>query len=233
MIKLIFYCAVIISVVKSQAHNGIIWDNQQPEHQQPQQHSMTPQHVHEHLREANQQDEHLLGTPLIGLKLAKPFMFGIPGLRYSNINMGHLGGFNFANSILGAENPHAAEQETMGYNAQLGTPMNYQAEENLAAHHHHHHFQDSQLGNAHQYQAQPQQLQAEAPQHYAPYHVNVGASPCQQNYNLGAPADAFAQPMGPMMPIIQPLFQPAPMIQPPHPMQAEPEQRTWGKGYGG
>lgn len=213
MIKLVSYLLVLVAVVNSQIPNAIIWDDHHA-HQQIQQHPQS-HHIPEHAREIPQEGEETLGSPLIGLKLAKPFMFGIPGLRYSNFHMGHLGPFKYANTLLGAQNPQANEPE-----------VQYQADPSLASHHHHHHIQevDSQLAAPLQYhyQAEPQ-----APQHYAPI---VAAPPCQ-HYNLGAP-----QMMPPMehqqqQPIVQPMnFFPHPA---PLPVEFQPEQRTWGKGYGG
>jgi hypothetical protein len=47
--------------------------------------------------------------PLIGLKLKAPFIFGVPGLRFNNLNLGRVGHLSYANSILGAPNPNAEE----------------------------------------------------------------------------------------------------------------------------
>lgn len=214
MIKLILSVLLAVAAVNSQVPNGIMW----VDHDGHQQH---PIH-HHHIQEQARDGEEMLGTPLIGLKLAKPFgVFGLPGLRHSSLNIGRIGGFGYANSLLGSENPNAAEDSQLAQMPQ---------QENAGFHHHHWINQaDSQLGNAHHYAP----LQA-APQHYTPYQANLGSAPCscaqpQQNYNLGAPMDPI--PMGPMQPIIPQVIHPEQMV-PSQPPAHITEQRTWSKGYG-
>lgn len=136
-----------VTLVNCQIPNGIIWE--QPHHIDH--HSQQNPHVHhiEHAREA-QQEEEVLGTPLIGLKLAKPFLFGVPGLRFSRLNMGHLGPFKYANSMLGAENPYA-EQEYHQHH--------HHAEAQMASPQQHYHVGSSQPCNCPQTQL-PQVLAA-------------------------------------------------------------------------
>lgn len=233
-----------VVVVNCQVPNGIVWvdhEGHQPQHQ-------VPIH-HHHIQEQPRDGEEMLGfSPFMGLKLAKPFgAFGLPGLRHSSLNMGRIGGFGYANTLLGSENPNAAEDMMPQQETQLAMPQQGNAEifnhhhfaipqadsqlampQQESPFHHHHHFinhqADSQLGNAQQYQAQaPQQYQA-----------NLGAAPCvcaepQQNYNLGAPAP---QPMGPWTPpMFQPIVQPEQMAPQHTNGPIIPEQRTWGKGY--
>ena len=248
MIKLILSLLLSVVVVNCQAPNGIMWVDHE-DHQQQHQVPIHHHHIHEQPREG---EEDLGFSPLMGLKLAKPFgAFGLPGLRHSSLNIGRIGGFGYANTLLGSENPNAAEdmpqQETQLAMPQQGNAelfhhhhfVSHQADSQLAMpqqespFHHHHHFinhqADSQLGNAQQYQA-------EAPQHYTPYQANLGAAPCscaqpQQNYNLGTPMNAFSQPMGPLPPMFQPIVQPE--FMPPQHQNSPvvPEQRTWGKGH--
>lgn len=243
MIKLIFYIVTLIAVASCQGPpNGIVWADE-PHPQQP-----MPQHIHHveaHARAAQGEEEEtlgspMLGTPLIGLKMAmaKPFMFGIPGMRFSNFKMGHLGPIKYGNVLLGAENPYAAE-------AELGAPQQYnyqQAEPQVGAHHHHHHhIQEAQLGSPQQYQGahyhyQQAEAQLGAPQPFqgAEHHyhqANLGAPQQYDSYNLGAPGDEPQpmRPLGPIANLFQPIVQPGSLFQTPNAPKA-PEQRTWGKG---
>lgn len=216
MLKVIFI--TLFALVSCQEPpNGIIW----AEH--PQQHPQQPHHhhvmAHAHAREAGEEEEEslgspLLGNPLIGLKMAmaKPFLFGIPGMRFSNFKMGHLGPIKYGNILLGAENPYAADEPQ-----HLGAPQ---------------HYHEANLGVPQQYApfgAEAHYHQAEAnlgaPQQY-------GAEQQYDHYNLGAPSDQQPQPnpMGPLANLFpQPIVQPGSLFNTPVHPQA-PEQRTWDKG---
>ncbi|KAG5680636.1 hypothetical protein PVAND_010130 [Polypedilum vanderplanki] len=165
------------------------------------------------------EDEPHLGSPLIspiGLKLSNPFgLFGVPGLRFNNLNMGRLGSLAFSNSILGAQNPNAEEnnfanQQQVDYQVGL-SPQQHQypadytqqqvdsqvgaAQENQGLHHHHWWFindqNEQQLGS-------PQQYQQEYQQNYEQYQPQLQSN----QYNYQAPPQYNYQQQ--QLPIVTP-----------------------------
>jgi hypothetical protein len=244
MLKLIFHIITLFAIVNCQEPpNGIIWA-EQPHQQQPHQHHFEAHAAREAQGEEETLGSPLLGNPLIGLKMAmaKPLLFGIPGMRFSNFKMGHLGPIKYGNVLLGAENPYAADEPQ-----HLGAPQQYQgahyhyqeAEAQLGSkHHHHHHIQEAeaQLGSPQQYHG-AHYHQAEA-NLGAPMQYNYGAEQQQyDSYNLGAPGDNQPQqprPLGPIASLFQnPIVQPGSLFGANIPTQPQaPEQRTWDKGYG-
>lgn len=227
MLKLAFLIVAVFAFVNCQGPpNGIIWEAHP---QEPHQHPM-PQHIHHveaHAREAQGEEETLgspmLGTPLIGLKMAmaKPFLFGIPGMRFSDFKMGHIGAIKHGHFLLGAENPYAAEADHHYHGAHY-----HQAEANLGAPQHYH--------GAHYHQAEaplgaPQPYEG-AHYHYHQAEANLGAPQQYDSYNLGAPGDQDApkSPAGPFAPLF-PIIQPGSLFATPAQPLA-PEQRTWDKG---
>lgn len=221
--KILFVIFAVALASGQEIPNAIRWDvNDFMAHQNQHQGQQMPMQVH--MEQGREADEPVVGSPLlpplIGLKLAKPFMFGIPGLRYSNLNIGHLGHMKFANSLLGSENPMANEDDNQQH---VGNAQQYQVDPQG------YQFQP-QLESPQQYQVdQQQQLGFPLPQQQEVFHhwhlANpelqaqqqpqiVGASPCQlpQQIEVGAPHQQmpmhhhFDQPVGPMMPIVQPGF---------------------------
>lgn len=250
-------------------------NHQQMHHVMPPMHQMPPS-MQQHGREDHEMEEPVVGSPLmglgafgitpLGLRLGMPHLglgHGLPGLRYSNLNAGHLGRMHFANSVLGAGNPMEAEQDAqlaIGHhhghhhfiNSELGSPQNFQMDQQLAA---------APVSN---FQAEPQLA---APQHtegFFPFHFanlddsQLGAVapvmfPERDHQTIeGPPPMAFpplpfqnqpeqfqvalppfdGQPMGPPQPMMQP-FPAGPIA------QMEEDARTWGKfghkkdyGYG-
>lgn len=173
MKKVIFSLAVIAfaSKVDAQMQLPVIhfdmnefMANQQ--HPQMMHHLMDPmgrEHHHHMNMQEHEAEEPVVGSPLLGFGLAKPFglggilhPLGIPGLRFSNFQAGHLGNLKFGNAMLGAGNPMEAEGDSQ-----------------LGGKHHHHHI-DSNHEMEHQlaamppqhYQAEPQLAAAQQPQEF-------------------------------------------------------------------
>lgn len=138
-----------------------------------------------------QEDEHMVGSPLGGLfsplNPYNPFgLGGLPGLRFSNIQAGHLGGLHFGNALLGAGNPMEAEAEG---NMQVGRKHK----------HHKHYIDEQEVGSPQHFDsmnAEPQ-VGAQNEQGFIkafggfgfPWHhwvEEVGAPPMQQQYNAEA-----------------------------------------------
>lgn len=214
-------------------------------------------HEMEQNHEAFQADEPMVGSPLLGLGLLKPLGWGlhplgIPGLRFSNFQAGHLGNLKFGNALLGAGNPMADEDAQ------------------LASRHHHHHIDSNAHEMEHQlaamppqhYQAEPQLAAAQQPQSFGhfwhlanPEEAQLGATPEQhfeahqhfamnptqqfqemempinhEHFQLGDPQMQHfdMQPMGPPMP--HPMEMQQFQVDP---NQMNPEVRTWWntKGY--
>lgn len=93
--------------------NDFMAHQQAFERQSQMQHMQPPMH--------SQESDPMVGTPLglggLNLKLNplnpfNPFNLGLPGLRFSNINTGHIGGLAFGNSLLGAANPMENEGDS-------------------------------------------------------------------------------------------------------------------------
>lgn len=123
-------------------------------HQQQHMHHLHPQgRDHQHMHEQGRQmeaTEPLVGSPLMGLKMGMPFGLhhalgglGIPGMKFSNFQAGNIGGLKFHNSLLGAENPMAEEDNDQLQGKKwkwykhaeplTGSEQHYQAEPQLAA----------------------------------------------------------------------------------------------------
>ncbi|XP_070498784.1 uncharacterized protein [Chironomus tepperi] len=132
MIKLILCVFAAIKLASGQS-NGIIWDSQpQYQPQYPQQHYQ-PQIQSNIYREAA--EEPVVGSPLLPILAPRVFPLGLPGLRFSNLNAGHLGGLMYGHSLLGSPNPMADEQAEAQYqsNAELQVASPYQADPQIAA----------------------------------------------------------------------------------------------------
>ena len=193
MWKLFFHLFTVFVIANCQHEmpNGNFW--QANEQQHPQQQPTPMQHAEE--------GEEMLGSPLLlplkmKMALKNPLLFGIPGMRFSKVNMGRLGHLKYGNIMLGSENPFANEEPQLGsphqgaemehHEANLGSPQQhftpYAPEPNY------HQFSEPQ---PHYHQADPNMG---APQHF---HL---APP-----NMGMPQPHFHQPE-PNMQIPQPHF---------------------------
>ena len=158
-------------------------------HQQQHQ-AQHQQFVHEQPRQMDG-EEPVVGTPLMGLKLGMPFgihhalgNLGIPGMRFSNFHAGNIGGLKFGNTLLGAGNPMADEGED-------------QILEKKKWKWYKHKHIEPMIGDAQQYQADPQLAGAPQQQGFLHHHwflnedSNLGAAPqpqhAEQQYQIGAP----------------------------------------------
>lgn len=177
---------------------------------QLQQHQLQQPQQHQQQFAAGQYDqsgEPIVGSPLlpglIRLQLAKPFIFGVPGLRMSKLNMGRIGGLSYANSLLGAANPNAQEESsadpnTMAYqyaadDYQFNQPAEQQAfahganaEQEVAAPQYYQQAQTAQGANQefwpHWHWANQEQEQVSAPMYYPQAESQVGAQPANQQF---------------------------------------------------
>lgn len=218
MFKLISLIVTLFAIVNCQEPpNGIIW----AEHQQPQ-HQHHIHHFEAQAREAalGEEEEQVLGFPLMGLKMA-PLMFGLPGTRIANFNLGKIGGLHYGSHLLGAGNPFANDQEPQQPQQHYHAAHYHQAEAQLGAPQHYHGYQEAEahLGAPQQYQG-------------AEYNQYQGAEYNQyQEANLGAPGDQpqAPAPFAPIANLFQPIVQPGSLFGPTTPKPQAPEQRTWDK----
>lgn len=220
----------------------------QHENQMMQNHQQHEMMMNQQGRDAGQMAE----EPIVGLispldlKLAKPLGFGgiglpLPGLRFSNLNLGHLGGLGFGHSLLGAGNPMAED------NLEAAPPT-------VGKSHHHHHHVEPLVGAAPDQQgfigwpflhwANPDdEVGAFGPEQPMPQHMPpmMPMQPMQsEGFDLAAPPMQFfdMQPIGPPMiqPTAPPMMQPMAPLQPFEmvPQQVEDGARHFWKkgGYG-
>lgn len=227
------------------AHQQQMHAEQMHRNQQPMQHmEQHPMHAHEQGREM--QEEPIVGSGLLAPHLLHPLGWGLglPGLRYSKLSAGHLGGLSFANSMLGAGNPMEAEDPQLErvhhhhhIDSNLGAPMHYQLDQHLAAMPQHQHYQlEPQVGNPQHPQEFFHLLGAGAPVDHQPIDMlpNIQVEPMHlqpQQFQVAAPQfqQFEMQPLGPPIPQNMQIL-PAPQ------MPLEDGARTWGwkhnKGYG-
>lgn len=201
-----------------------------------------------------QETEPIVGGPLFGVSntLVAPSLLhplnpwnplglgGLPGMRFSNFQAGHLGGLHFGNAMLGAGNPMEAAED-----AQVGGKHK----------HKHHRYIEQQVGYPQRLEMQPMEAENQVgmPQNqeqgfykgfgwpWLHWAEEVGATNVPtQEFELTAPpmqqygAEAYAfQPMP-----AQEFQVAAPMqLQAPEqnyqmiPQQIDEGARTWGKGY--
>lgn len=220
-------------------------------------HQMEQQRQHEQMMEQQRQHEMMMNQqgrdagqmaeePIVGsispldLKLAKPFGLGgiglpLPGFRFSNLNLGHLGGIGFGHSILGAANPMAEDNLEAAPHAEIVEK----------SHHHHHHHVEPLVGAAPDQQgfigwpwihwANPNdEVGAVGPDQPMPPMMPMQPMMQPQEFELAAPPMQHfdMQPVGPpmMQPMGNPMMQPFEMA----PQQVEDGARHFWKkgGYG-
>ena len=116
-------------------------EQMQMQEQGPEQPHMHMEHMPDHQQGREAENDQMLGGPLFGgplrnnwafspLNPRNPFGLKIPGLRFSNIQAGHLGPIAFGNSLLGAENPMSNDEEQP-----MPPHMQHQMEQQLGSHH--------------------------------------------------------------------------------------------------
>lgn len=170
---------------------GIQWDynyNAAPQYQYQQQAPMLQQPQQQQYEAMGaDREEPMVGSSLLGpkfdLDMFKLKTFGVPGLRFNNFQAGRVGPLHFAHSILGAENPNAADDDEnrAATFPELGSAQQnyqqYQAEPQVAA----------PLYYPHSYESEPQV--AAPPQNPEFHHWWHFANPDeqQQNPTLAAP----------------------------------------------
>lgn len=161
-------------------------DHQQMHMQQPgpnHQHMQIP-HIHQQGREASAaENEPMVGSPLVGsVNLGSPLgwglgglghplnpfgLGGIPGLRFSNFQAGHLGNLAFGNSLLGAGNPMANDDDQP-----MPPPMSQQME---------------QLGSPHLQEAEQVGAPQESQGLWPFWWLHLANPDSNHDSNLGAP----------------------------------------------
>lgn len=123
MFKLILCLTVALKLASSQ-ENGIIWNYNPPApYFRP-----TPQILPEFSSQYRGASEApVLGSPLLPLGIIpRPFPFGIPGMRFSNMNSGRIGSLMHSNLLLGSPNPMAEGENSHMSGMEHSTPQNYQ-----------------------------------------------------------------------------------------------------------
>lgn len=160
-------------------------DHPQMHMQHASQQHMMPPPTHQQGRDAAE-NEPIVGSPLFGLGgISHPFHplnpfgvkspLGIPGLRFSNFQAGHLGNLHFGNTLLGAANPMANEELD-----QPMPPMNQQLNPQLGHPHRNRGAKELDQQVSPQVGAAPQDSEGVWPLwwlHLANPDSNLGASP--------------------------------------------------------